>query len=727
MFLPSLVTASLLAASAAAEGLSSPEAASLARKLIGKFQDSYSIDWNNRPESKGTALNKIPAPNTTVYIQRHIEQSYVNAGPEGASFSLSKSTVIFKDITEGSSVTARSSKPGFQLSGPLQLSISRSTSESKQQYKNTGSQKVQTQKRDETCPAHHFCRFESWTYYVRINGQCGDEACEIRTPITGPDDDKPLTAIIFIPEELPDNLFQNGGEAAATAIRESFQDELARNYCIDWSKPPSRGRVEDRVGPGHSRWISRSPIRLLDKELNVTVYAKRSESPGQSSIGSMGGVMTVDHSEIKTESTTKGWSVNAESSKTFGFSGGLNTPIGHGSIGTTLLDISGAEDKTETKSDGTYHADGFVVSTKCPSGNYCHFETWAFYLHISGICRKLDDYGNSRPFQMPCELDMPLRNGANEPLTHFVGVFETMGQQKTAPVEEKERHVASADKNRVPKVIGREGDYCLLDTYEYYNRDNKKYLDWNTDDFVSRPGAPEPEHVERCDDPILKDAIPPAKKCYRGEIRAEDVASSPQGVAPTTSDNPPRQTDTPTEEDTSTKPETLTVVAKKENSWCKLDNGQSYSPDHDDLYDPVLKSVLPRPPHVQIQDPNHLCHNLKASSCPIPFQARTRTGPGITVKVIGSTPALGSWDVKKAVALDNAEYTPGNPLWKGTVSLEPGEVEYKFVKVRGEGESCEVSWLEGENLVYSVPEVCEVKAAVAKRGKAGFQKFESCG
>ncbi|RDA96261.1 hypothetical protein CP533_1783 [Ophiocordyceps camponoti-saundersi (nom. inval.)] len=379
--------------------------------------------------SGGKTLDKNTPPKVTVYIERFIDQSYINTGDGIARFSLSKSTVIFKDITVGSHITARSSKPGFQLSGP-------------------------TQKREEICQGRHYCRFETWTYYVQIIGKCQGQDCEIRSPITGPDK-RPLSSVIYIPEKLPEELFAGDVASIAFAIEESFRAELTRKF-IDWNKPPRRGRVEHQVD------------------------AFRSNSQSALSI--------------------------AESSTSFGLSIGLASRLGFQSVGTTLIDGSNPEDKSEQIQIGTWKTDGFSVSMQRPSRYHFHFETWSFYVHISGICRKIDHDGEPRPFQLPCEFDMPLMKGAGEPLTHFVGVFDTGHDSYNG--KDDGRNKTMEAKTRVPKALGREGDFCLLDT----------------------PGAPKPQNLENCKEALPEDP-PPAKekKCYENQARAENLRPESEG------------------------------------------------------------------------------------------------------------------------------------------------------------------------------------------------------
>lgn len=69
---------------------------------------------------------------------------------------------------------------------------------------------------------------------------------------------------------------------------------------------------------------------------------------------------------------------------------------------------------------------------------------------------------------------------------------------------------------------------------------------------------------------------------------------------------------------------------------------------------------------------------------------------------------MGHWNPDKAVALSASQYTEGNPLWQGTVSLRPDTLlQYKYVKVSSTGT---VEWEADPNHTYTVP--CETSTAV---------------
>ncbi|KAL2160084.1 hypothetical protein VTH06DRAFT_1739 [Thermothelomyces fergusii] len=76
----------------------------------------------------------------------------------------------------------------------------------------------------------------------------------------------------------------------------------------------------------------------------------------------------------------------------------------------------------------------------------------------------------------------------------------------------------------------------------------------------------------------------------------------------------------------------------------------------------------------------------------VTFRAKVTTQWGQSVKVVGSTSELGSWDVSKAPRLSASAYTSSNPLWAITVPLKAGQsVEYKVVRVNEDG------WVEWES------------------------------
>jgi alpha-amylase len=75
----------------------------------------------------------------------------------------------------------------------------------------------------------------------------------------------------------------------------------------------------------------------------------------------------------------------------------------------------------------------------------------------------------------------------------------------------------------------------------------------------------------------------------------------------------------------------------------------------------------------------------------VTFNANVTTTPGQNVFVVGSIPALGSWNTGSAIALSSAGY----PVWSATVTLPANTaLEYKFIKKNSDGS---VTWESGAN------------------------------
>ncbi|KAI1801743.1 carbohydrate-binding module family 20 protein [Daldinia bambusicola] len=93
-----------------------------------------------------------------------------------------------------------------------------------------------------------------------------------------------------------------------------------------------------------------------------------------------------------------------------------------------------------------------------------------------------------------------------------------------------------------------------------------------------------------------------------------------------------------------------------------------------------------------------------ASKVALTFNQAVVTTYGETIKLVGSIPELGSWNVEAAPTLSAAKYTAAKPLWTLSLSLAPGrKFEYKFVKVSSSGA---VSWESDPNRSYTVPSSC---------------------
>ncbi|KAM4054506.1 starch binding domain-containing protein [Hirsutella rhossiliensis] len=747
----------------------------LARDRINRLQKGYKIDDKNPPASPdGRTLDLNSPPKVNVYIERYIEHSYINTGNTSDTFSISESTATFRDVTDGSSITAQTTRSGSANLGPLSFSISKSTSRSDETSKGAASYKIAIQKREETCDGFHECRFESWTYHVEIVGYCDGSPCKIRAPITR-EDGNPDTSIIYIPEELPEAQALGANDRrAVSSIRERLQSELARKYCVNWDKPPERDHIERTIDAWRS--VTERPLRLLNKSLDVTVSTQKSaQGRGHSSIDSRDSPLTTDQTVLTVGTSTEGWTVGAQTSHSFDLSYNRpsNNPL-RDVGGRAGVEISNSIQKSKQITDGKWTSKGFGVSTTCKAGYHCHFEAWAFVIHVSGICRKLDSFPNGKPtdFQRPCQLDIPILNEAGEPHTRLLSISEKVddGESEESPESEQENPQAGkpSDMNKVPKALGKEGDYCLLDTYEYYRPTDKMYLNWTTDNFEERPNAPDPENLENCKYRVPEEPPATGKQCYDNEIR----------VGTPTQNNEENGTETAT-------PDTMQVPKLEDihGDWCVLDNNKLYDPVDDvwwtqeggpgvkrpealkpsdedikecterikaakrktraeykrvvrdkcilntgEAYDPKTKKWFAGPSdegelRSDAEEPLGLEKCLEAikpngvepesgpqakgGDCKVEFNVLATTVFGDTIKIVGSNDDLKNWKTEEAISLHTApeDYTPERPLWKGSVSLKPrDEIEYKYIKVKEDGR---VEWEKDSNRKFRVPDSCE--------------------
>lgn len=79
------------------------------------------------------------------------------------------------------------------------------------------------------------------------------------------------------------------------------------------------------------------------------------------------------------------------------------------------------------------------------------------------------------------------------------------------------------------------------------------------------------------------------------------------------------------------------------------------------------------------------------------FKENATTVLGQNVYVVGSIPALGSWNTSSAIVLSSASY----PVWTGTLALPPGTAfEYKYIKKDAAGN---VVWESGANRTGTTP------------------------
>lgn len=98
-------------------------------------------------------------------------------------------------------------------------------------------------------------------------------------------------------------------------------------------------------------------------------------------------------------------------------------------------------------------------------------------------------------------------------------------------------------------------------------------------------------------------------------------------------------------------------------------------------------------------------------SIAVTFNHKVVTQYGQSVKIVGSIPALGNWDLSAAPTLSAAKYTDVNPIWTTSVTIPANTAfEYKFVKVEGSGAA---AWESGSNRKYTVPSRCESSVVVS--------------
>ncbi|KAF9877776.1 glucan 1, 4-alpha-glucosidase-like protein [Colletotrichum karsti] len=93
-----------------------------------------------------------------------------------------------------------------------------------------------------------------------------------------------------------------------------------------------------------------------------------------------------------------------------------------------------------------------------------------------------------------------------------------------------------------------------------------------------------------------------------------------------------------------------------------------------------------------------------ASSVLVTFNVRVTTQFGQTIKIVGNTPSLGSWNPSSAITLSASQYTSSNPIWSVTIELPAGQaIEYKYINVASGGA---VTWERDPNHAYTVPSSC---------------------
>ncbi|KAH7040448.1 glycoside hydrolase family 15 protein [Microdochium trichocladiopsis] len=98
-----------------------------------------------------------------------------------------------------------------------------------------------------------------------------------------------------------------------------------------------------------------------------------------------------------------------------------------------------------------------------------------------------------------------------------------------------------------------------------------------------------------------------------------------------------------------------------------------------------------------------------ATAVAVTFTVKKATTFGQTVKIVGSSANLGSWDPTKAVALSANQYTSSNPIWSGTLNLSAGQsFQYKYIVVNTDGT---VTWEADPNRSYTAPASCSSTAS----------------
>jgi predicted carbohydrate-binding protein with CBM5 and CBM33 domain len=98
------------------------------------------------------------------------------------------------------------------------------------------------------------------------------------------------------------------------------------------------------------------------------------------------------------------------------------------------------------------------------------------------------------------------------------------------------------------------------------------------------------------------------------------------------------------------------------------------------------------------------------STVTLTFSERVVTTWGQSIKLVGSIPELGSWNLSAAPTLSSSEYTSTNPVWTHTIMLPVGtSFQYKFVRVEANGA---VTWESDPNRLYTVPSGCATSIRV---------------
>jgi alpha-amylase len=94
-------------------------------------------------------------------------------------------------------------------------------------------------------------------------------------------------------------------------------------------------------------------------------------------------------------------------------------------------------------------------------------------------------------------------------------------------------------------------------------------------------------------------------------------------------------------------------------------------------------------------DVNSRASGSPAATFTVNVNADVTTTYGQNVYIVGSIPALGSWNTADAIALSSRNY----PSWTGTLSFPTNTYfEYKYIKIDASGN---VTWESGANRYYT--------------------------
>mmetsp|Transcript_36434 Transcript_36434/g.79002 ORF Transcript_36434/g.79002 Transcript_36434/m.79002 type:complete len:380 (+) Transcript_36434:92-1231(+) len=103
----------------------------------------------------------------------------------------------------------------------------------------------------------------------------------------------------------------------------------------------------------------------------------------------------------------------------------------------------------------------------------------------------------------------------------------------------------------------------------------------------------------------------------------------------------------------------------------------------------------------------------------VKFQVRYKTQLGQHVRVVGSTPELGAWDVAKAPQLKYSVIDHVDGIWSCDVRLPCGQIyEYKYVMCNDQG--VPLQWQQGNNALLAVG----IRDALAQQSSGGEMCLE---